>query len=203
MRIGVIVEGLGEVEAFRLLLPKIQTANEVICTPLRADLQPKANSNVIARSASSAVKLFRSRKVDLIIVLIDREDHPNLPIFAMEIKNSLAKMYGGSFEVIVKDRQIENWLIADIQALKDSPKRFKITSAFEKAVTPNKADTIKSPHHLLEGICIKKSYNKGLDPKIIMAKQRPEYIAKHSRSFRRLLRIIGEPNYSNQSKEPA
>ncbi len=85
-RVGVIVEGSGEVPAFKCLLPKIQTPFELLEQPLRADMQPKATPAQVATSAKAAVIYFLRRNVELIVVLIDNEDHPNPPEFAAQLK---------------------------------------------------------------------------------------------------------------------
>lgn len=203
MKIGIIVEGQGEVLALKTLLPKITTTNQFINSPLRADLQPKASTQIIARSAHAVVAIFQKRAVEKIVVLIDREDRERPETFCRELKQAFLSMYKGiDFEIVIKNRQIENWLLADIDALKANNGRFNVTENIKRAVQPNKADNISKPCNLLETACIKKSYHKGNDPKIIMEKQCPRRVALHSRSFRRFLRVIGDPQYSTQSKNP-
>jgi hypothetical protein len=201
-RIGIIVEGNGEVPAFKALIPKLTTAAEVLATPVRADLQPKAAPNQVAASAKAAVNYLIGRQVDMVIVLIDREDNPNAAAFAATLTTAFSDRYPGiGFEVVVKDRSVENWLVADIDALRAQPKRFKVTSAEIKRVVPNKADG-QDAEWLLNKMALKFEYDKGGDPSRIAGHQDPRRAGQNSRSFRRFLRVIGDPIYAKQSRIP-
>jgi len=203
MKIGVIVEGMGEVLAFQKLIPKIKTPHVLLHTPLRADMQPRATELVIARQAEAAVARFVSQQVDLILILIDSEGSTCPLSFPIALKKAFVALYGKpNFEVVLKDRAIENWLIADIDALKKSPGRFKVTSAFANQVSPNKADAVSQPCELLNSIILKGSYRKGKDPETIMKYQEPLRVATNSRSFRKFLSVVGCPSYSGQSRRP-
>ena len=203
MKIGVIVEGMGEVNAFKKLIPKIKTPHVLLHTPLRADMQPRATVHVIARQAEAVVKRFFSQNVDMILILIDSEGTSCPNTFPLLLKNAFVALYGKpNFEVVLKDRAIENWLIADIDALKKSPARFKVTSAFANQVVPNKADAVGQPCELLSSIVHKGGYLKGSDPETIMKHQDPLKVATNSRSFRKFLRVVGCPTYSGQSRSP-
>ncbi len=202
-RVGVIVEGSGEVPAFKCLLPKIQTPFELLEQPLRADMQPKATPTQVAASAKAAVSYFIRRNVDLIIILIDNEDHQNPPKFAALLNAAFSNRYPNLiFEVVVKNTCIENWLIADIDAIKAQPKRFRLTDAVIRQISPNKSDHVDA-QSLLSKIAIKFDYEKGNDPTRITRLQDPIRVASNSRSFRRFLRVLEVPLYKNQSKTPA
>ncbi len=202
MRIGLIVEGLGEPAAFAELLPKISTPHEILRRPVRADLQPRATYTTIARSAQTAVRYLRGRAVDLVVVLIDSETELCPENFAVGIRDVFVEMYGGLFEVVAKHRMFENWLIADAEALQHQPARFSVSSNFRSAVAPNRADTVSRPLRLIGSICEKKDYHKSDDPIRIMRHQDPLRVAANSRSFRRLLRVLGCPQYAAQSRNP-
>lgn len=202
--IGVIVEGDGEIDAISELLKKVDSQFEIKHNPLRADLQPKATSKVIARSARAQILLWESRGVDLIVVLIDREDHDCPCRFASELEVAFHDMYaktGISFKVVVKNRMIENWLVADVEALKQMRARFSISQKFERAVS-GKADDVEKALDLLDGAVVKGSYHKGNDPLAICKNQDVLRASKNSRSYRRFLRVLGCVQYSNQSKLP-
>ncbi len=203
MRIGVIVEGMGEVLAFQKLIPKIQTPHVLLHTPLRADMQPRATEHVIARQAEAAVAKFVNQNVDMILILIDSEGTSCPHTFPLLLKNAFETLYGEpKFEVVLKDRAIENWLIADIDALKKSPARFNVTNAFVNQVAPNRADAVGKPCELLNSIVHKGDYRKGRDPETIMKHQDPLRVATNSRSFRKFLRVVGCPTYGGQSRKP-
>lgn len=200
-----IVEGEGEIFALEKLVSRVKLTNSIIQRPLRADLQPKATSEVIARSAARQVQLCVSRGVNRVVVLIDRENSPCPVAFCKEIEDAFNKIYakcGLDFRVVVKDRMIENWLISDVSALRQMSARFQVTQAFERAVSPDKADTVESPVQLLNSIAKKIQYRKGSDPLAICERQDPLRVAGNSRSFRKFLREIGVVEYGSQSKHP-
>lgn len=202
-RIGIIVEGNGEVPAFKRLIPKIHSDSEVLCQPVRADLQPKSTPAQVATSAKAAVTYLLGRGVDLVVVLIDRETNPSAPGFAAVLKTAFANRYPHvSFEIVVKDSCVENWLIADTDALRAQPKRFQLSTGVINQVVPNKADNIDA-QKLLNRIAVKFEYDKGSDPARIATHQDPRKAAENSRSFRRFLRVLGDQLYAMQSKNPA
>lgn len=204
-KVGVIVEGEGEIKAIENIIKKLKLKNEIIRQPLRADLQPKATPEVIAKSAESRVKLCKNRGVKKIVVLIDKEDHPCAVRLAASIEGAFKKIYAGmelDFSVVVKNSMIENWLIADPSAFKKMPAKFKVTAAFENAVSNDKADNIVNPVEIINKIIIKNEYSKGSDPSSIMEKQDPLIAAENSRSYRKFLREIGCVVFAGQSKKP-
>src|SRR5687767_13420737 len=103
-RIGLIVEGIGEVPAFKVLIPKLSTPCEILGQPVRADLQPKAAPAQVAASAKTAIAYLLRRNVELVVVLIDREDHGSAPGLAKALNAAFAARYKGiNIEVVVKD----------------------------------------------------------------------------------------------------
>lgn len=201
-RVGIIVEGNGEVPAFKYLIPKLQSPFEILSQPLRADMQPKGTPAQVAISAKAAIAYFIRRNVDLVVVLIDNEDNPSASAFATQLKTAFSARYlDVAFEVVVKNSCIENWLIADIDAIKAQPKRFAMTDAVSRQVAPNKSDRVDA-QALLNKIAIRFEYDKGCDPTRIARLQDPYKIASNSRSFRRLLRVLENPRYIGQSRNP-
>lgn len=204
MIIGVIVEGAGEIDAIEQILIKIQSNHDIKKTPLRADLQPKATPRVIARSARSQVMLWEKRGADCIVILIDREDHDCPVDFAKNLHAAFNDMYsntGIEFRIVIKDKKIENWLIADIEALRKIPGRFEISLKFERSIL-GKADNIGDAVSLINTATGKKRYHKGEDPTLICRHQDPLRASKNSRSYRKFLRELGCSDYVTQSKLP-
>ncbi len=166
-------------------------------------MQPKSEPGQIAGKAIKKVKIQRDRGADLIVVLIDREDRKECPTeFADQLKRAFAKRGYDAVNVVVKNRTFENWLIADVEALKQLPGRFKVTKTFERTVSPNKADNVGDAEALLNKIGVKQRYHKRRDAVRITAVQETLNIAKNSRSFRRFLHVVGHPQYLSQSKRP-
>ncbi|MCH8961998.1 MAG: DUF4276 family protein, partial [Bacteroidetes bacterium] len=104
--------------------------------------------------------------------------------------------------VVVKNHSFENWLIADVKALRSLRGRFKVTRSFEKKVIPNKADHVADAEGLLNTIAVKRPYHKRRDAVHVTAVQEALEMARNSRSFRRFLRDVGHPQYLSQSKRP-
>lgn len=202
-RVGIIVEGNGEVPAFKCLIPKLQSPFEILTQPVRADMQPKATPTQVAASAKAAMAYFARRNVDLVVVLIDNEDNPSASNFAAQLRVAFIARYAGvTIEVVVKNSCVENWLIADIDAFKAQPQRFRLTDAIAKQVAPDKSDRVDA-QTLLNKMAIKFEYDKGADPTKIARHQEPHKVAKNSRSFRRFLRVLNDPVYRDQSRNPA
>jgi len=122
--------------------------------------------------------------------------------FAAEILAGLRdKVEDGDVAVVVKNRMFENWLIADLGALKKQRGRYAVSKAAAKKVESNKADNVDATPLLKQ--CCKSDYRKVQDAKKILAHADPGVIGLHSRSFRRMLRCIRDPQYTDQSRQPA
>lgn len=104
--------------------------------------------------------------------------------------------------VVMKARMFENWLVADVDALKKKSGRFKVTSAHESRIVPNKADSVDAVR-ILKNAAIKSPYHKINDAVSLMAVFDPYKGAANSRSLRRLLRLLECQHYLEQSKMPA
>lgn len=203
MKYGIVVDGDAEFHAFPKILPRIQSPN-VILAPIKADIQPKAPPGQIVRALKTRIPILRTRGAESIIVLLDREDRSECPGKWAEVVQALtakecADMVNGSLFVVLKNRKFENWLVADVHALRKMPKRFKFTDAIEKRIEVDKADSIDA-YKLLSTTAINESYDKVSDAVKIMNHADPLRIAQNSRSFRRLLRVLEVGVYTSQSK---
>lgn len=204
MKTALITEGEGEITAIETIIKKIGLT-DILQRPLHADLQPKANPKVIARSAKGAISLCETRGVGRVIILIDAEDNPDPASFVRNLEQAFHEIYYDKkikFCVVAKKIMIENWLISDVLALRQMTGRFDVTMAFERSVTPDKADSVTDPVALLNSIVKNKEYRKGTDPTAISLKFDPLRASRNSRSFRKFLREIGVIEYKKQSKFP-
>ncbi len=110
MRIGLVVDGQAEVFAVRELVNQLAIPHVQFLNPIYADMQPKATPHQIARSALNKCQIHLARNVELIVVLIDREDRGDCPSrFAANIRAAFVRLGLASIEVVVKDRKFENW----------------------------------------------------------------------------------------------
>lgn len=202
MKVGIVSEGQSEVGALPCLYPRLQPScpGMQILRPLFVGFAPTAPPGAIARACLSRVEQLRSKGVDCVIVLTDREQRPECPgSFASSIEEALRVLTPVAVHVVVKNRCFENWLVADVDALRQQPARFEVSSAVIDAVQPDKADNVDGLK-LLKQVTKGKAYSKVEDSRRICQKADPMRIAKQSRSFRRFLRCLGHQAFQDQSR---
>jgi len=202
MKYGVVVEGVSEFASFDRIYGQLrdQTGNQFL-KPLKADIQPGAPVGVVVRQCIKWVRQMHERGADHVVVLLDRERRGGCPgVAARSIEAGLAAA-DLQASVVLKNRMYENWLLADIDALKALSGRFSISKSTVRAVQPNKADNVDALQ-LLKRSVKNGSYEKVEDSKRILAKASVANIGLHSRSFRRFLRIAGDGTYGAQSLKP-
>ena len=205
MKIGIIVDGDAESQALVNLVAQCSGAKTQIIKPVYADIQPKASYKQIAAKAVDRIDFLRSKNASKIVLLIDREDWDKC---AVEIKkgleDALKELGHDNVAVVVKERKFENWLIADLTALRSMPGRFVLTKAFENQVRLDRADGVVDAEKLLNSVVASRTpeYHKRRDAQAITSKQDLLRLACNSRSFRRFLRLLGHSVYAKQSKIP-
>jgi uncharacterized protein DUF4276 len=204
MRIGVVVDGISEFASLGQLYPGLQLLSGAqLLQPVKADIQPYAPVGVIVRQCAPKVALFLARGADRVVVLIDREDRDSCAgTLATAIEQGIASRGHANVYVVLKSRAFENWVIADLAALRALPKRFVVSRATERAVQPNKADHVDAIG-LLKRSAQGDAYDKVKDSKSVLGKAEPDRIGQHSRSFRRFMHVVGCPKYELQSRLPA
>lgn len=205
MKCGLIVDGRAEREALPHLLRRIEGIAEVSHPLLYVDIQPTAPVPRIAREVAKHLATLRSRAVTRAIVLIDFEGNQNCPgDWGRSIGNLALRMArqcsGLELEVVVKHRKLENWLLSDPEALMTMPGRFEVSQNARSLIVPDKADRCDA-EPLLKRI-VRGDYRKREDAIRILAAMDPLRAAANSRSLRRLLRVLGHPGYSLQSRSP-
>jgi hypothetical protein len=201
MNVHLIVDGQSEFASLPALFDELHTLTGDRYRVVAFDIQPMAHSGTILRQCTAAVKQSLARGADRVVILIDREDRPDCPgLLATEVGAKLAAL-SDNIEIVIKNRAYENWVIADIDALRKLPRMFSVSKATARAVQPNKADSVAAGR-LLERARDGRHYDKVQDSRKVLAKARVENIAEHSRSFRRFLRCIGCPIYLDQSIAP-
>ena len=205
MKIGLLVDGDSEYYALPELLPRIATQHQVL-NPLRAPLQPLAPIGQIARVSADACGILLSRGVDRIVVLLDLESRNDCPGgFAQDIADAVnARVHTVRPEVdvlvVMKVRKLENWLVSDPQALRLNPGMFDLPQRFDRQVSPDRADNVDALALLRKWGRPQGSYDKVRGAIAICSRMQPHAAARNSRSFRRFLRVIGDPTYLDQSR---
>lgn len=205
MRVGVLVDGDAESQALRNLTRRITIPGVQVTDPIYAPMQPTATPERIVADAKERLEtLMAVRRVDKILVLIDHEHRTECPGDRAE---ALCKYFHAAgyplVSVVVKNRKLENWLVSDTSVFRRARGRYKLTTSFVNSVEPNKADNVVDAEALLNSIVIGCAYHKRKDAAQITALQNPATVALHSRSFRRLLRLLGQSSYQTQSRRPA
>ena len=204
MRIGVVVEGQSEFTA----LPQLR---EQLCLEtstgsvkiLRARYDPHARPERVVKACRSALRQLVGRRFDLAVVLIDRERQTKSPAaIAEELEAAFAAAeIGIPVAVVVKDRCFENWLVADLEALRRLTGRFEVSTGMVKAIEPDRADRADA-HRLLKVATKGDAYGKVDDARRILEKATITHMAQHSRSFRCFLARLGHPRLQNGSCKP-
>ena len=198
-----IVEGRAEFAALPEIYPALSSEIDcVLLGPAFAPAHPTAPPNVIARACRGAIKVLEQKRADHIVVLLDLEDCPSCAgERAQLIERELSQLTGLRVSVVLKHRAFENWLIADVEAVRAISGRFVISKAAERKVSPNKADHVDGYAWL--SAASGRRYEKVDDARRILSRSSVGRIASNSRSFRRFMRVLDHPAYQLQSARPA
>jgi hypothetical protein len=167
---------------------------------LHACYDPHGRPQRVVKGCRGAVKQLAGRKFDLAVVLIDRESQAKNPA---EIARVLEAAFSSAdlgipVAVVVKDRCFENWLVADLAALRKLNARFQVSTAMTNAVEPNRADRADASK-LLKKAAKGDAYGKVGDARRILEKATVAHMADHSRSFRCFLARLGHPRLQSGS----
>jgi len=200
VKVGLVVDGDSELFALPILLRSIKGAHRVVKT-VKADIQPYSKPQNIARKVMRQLPLLRELGVQIVVVLLDRENNAACcGQWSAEIRDaviSLAKDFGFlEFRVVLKNRTFENWLIADQESLLSQKSRFNWKRLNGEVDELNARD-------LLNKAAIGAAYHKSRDSVRIMRLAVPDRIGFQSRSFRKLLGILGCAEYKTQTRKAA
>jgi len=211
MRIGLIVEGEAEFRSLPQFLRRLEIEHETVGRPLLARVHPLATKARIVAAIASGLTVLKGKRADMALVLLDRETREDCPgDWAQRLESMLNRAYARlgfqRIAVVVKDRCFENWLISDPDALATLKGRFKVSNTKRHKIEPNKADNVTDAQGFLEA-AVKtarknESYNKIQDAVRMLDRADPLRMAANSRSFRRLLRLLGHAAFRGQSKRP-
>src|SRR5262249_5582302 len=146
VRIGLLVDGHAEMVGLPGLFPRINTPHQIL-RPLRCDIQPIAPPAQMALAASKQFPILLKWRVDRIVLLIDKETRQECTVeLVREIERlaraRLAKLtHRIGLEVVLKVSKLENWLVADPQALHELPKLVENSAQIAKQVK-GRADAV-------------------------------------------------------------
>lgn len=199
---AVVTEGDGEFKALPALFDQFREANEnlELIRITKLSVQPDGPVEKIKRQCEKLAPLFTAKRVDEVILVLDREQQGDAAgVVAQRIESAVAGILPMRLRVVLKDRTFENWVIADVDALATMPARFEVTPALRRAVTPNKADRVAALE-LIKKASRSGNYDKIQDAERVLKHARVEHIGANSRSFRHLLHILQHPLYANGCK---
>lgn len=205
MRIGIVVDGDSEYRSLPAILSRIRRpCGHDFLGPTVMRASPLAPIGVLGKACSSPIRVLAGRGAHRIVVVLDRETRDECPgDFASQVANEAAQASGfGALSVAVKNRKYENWLIADIDALRRQRARFTVSLRQEARVRPDKADSVSDAVEYLRSCALGRSYDKVADSVRITRLIDPMEMARNSRSFRRFLRLLNHPTYIQQSIRP-
>jgi hypothetical protein len=206
MKTAVIVEGVGEYKGLPHVIEKLRNRSKnTHLRPVRIAVSPNSPPAKIARECVKAMKVASALGATRAVLLIDREQVQRCPgEIASELEAEIERQYGSSLpvSVVIKDRSFENWLIADLQALRSQPARYSIKNSHVGKVEPNKADGCAALK-LLNSAALKDPFHKIDDAARICERMDVSAAARNSRSFRHFLHVMGDPEYGKQCRRPA
>jgi hypothetical protein len=207
VKVALIVDGLGEVAALPILYSRIRTTHALLKPVHERRLQPLARPEQIASIVARRCEVLADQGVDLIVVLLDRETRDECPgAFASRLQAMIVQQIRfGSFNVavVLKNRRLENWLVADLECLNRAPRLFADRHRVVQSVPVGNADGVEDAFDILQRACGPRGrYNKVEGAKAICTHLDPGRAALNSRSFRRFLRVLEDSRYLDQSRLP-
>lgn len=198
MKIGLLVDGQAEYRALPHLLSRLGAPHQVLEPPLFCDIQPFASPAQMALAASKRFSTLLAKRADLIVILIDKETRPDCTVELVqaverEARRRLKDLSSTvDLQVVFKVAMFENWLVADPQALARLPGLFEHVERIERQVSSGRADSVNA-EDLLKACSKQRGYHK-VDGAVAICKGLdPVRAAGNSRSFRKLLKVLGCP----------
>lgn len=208
-RIAVLVDGESEQALGYLNQALAKETGNTFIKPVVMGVNGMSRPERIAAACLNRVQIIESRvgNLDKILVLLDREANSMCPGLLHEIVENainlkMERLGGRDVSVVIKNVKFENWLIADVRALRGLVGRFQLSKGQLQAIAPNRADTVADAEALLKAAAKRPGYHKTRDAAEIMKRADAMRIAANSRSFRRYLRCVSYPAYKDQSRDP-
>lgn len=176
--------------------------------PISSKCSTTVEINRISQEISNAINNnLRTSNSTNIIVLIDFERlQKKLNICPGDISNKIINAisqksftkYVENISIVFKVQKLENWLLSDKEAVRSIISENIYNEKFN-TLSLEKIDELNA----LKIIDTIWPNNKHHFAKRIVENLDPLRMAQNSRSFRRYLRVLGHPDYKDQSKDPA
>lgn len=197
MKIGVLVDGDAEFYALPHVLPRLGSPHQIL-KPLRCDIQPFASPAQMALAASKRFSILLAKGAESIVILIDKETRPDCTVELVQAVEREARARLRDFsstvvlQVVFKVSMFENWLAADPATLSGLSGMFEHVERIERQVSGGRADSVNALD-LLKACSKKRSFDKVSGAVAICKGLDPIRAAGNSRSFRKLLKVLGCP----------
>lgn len=205
MKIAIVSEGESEFYSFCKLYDQLQsvTGNQFL-KPLKVNVDPQAPAKVIARAVSKIDPIV-VRKLGgdgFAVVVLDLEKNSVRPGSRSRQVQTAIDALGleATYVVVHKVTTFENWLISDVDAVAGLAE-FNVGAGARREVEPDKADKVPAIDWLRK-VAVK-GYHKTKHSSRIADRADVATMCRNSRSFRRFMRVIGDPSYASQSARPA
>lgn len=194
-RIAIVTEGDSEVASLPLLREQLEhrTHNQIV-GHFKVAVPPDAAVAVVGRACAKLIRVAEAKRPDRVVFVLDRETQQECPggiaaSITAEIRRHCAF---DDIRVVLKNQVYENWLLADLEALRAQPARFVVSHTLVGAVEPNRADSAQALR-LIKSAVVSGHYDKVADSKRIMSRADVTRALLHSRSFRHFLHALGDP----------
>jgi len=204
VKIGLLVDDQGGQKAFNNIRQTLTTPPNQLVGVVHVNLHPLAQPGKIVHVASKKLDILRAKGAVRCILALNHETRPECPAaFSSNLQNLFHDRGHQDVSVVVKNWCLENWLVADIDALAAMKGHFdeKRIASIKSAISPDKADNVDALQ-LLKDAARKQAYHKTNDPQRIMQHYDVLRAARNSRSLRRLLHLAGHQAYADQSRKP-
>lgn len=205
MNVVILTEGASEFKSLPVLFSQINsklTHGLRVVDILKINATPHAPLPQVAASCKGLLAIA-ARKADMVVVVLDRETQMECcGQIAHALEQRLSRMVDVEVRVTLKNRMYENWLIADVEALRAHPRRYAVTDGLVRQIAPNKADHLDALA-VLKRIVVSGQYDKMRDSSVICRSAQIERIAENSRSFRHFLHVLRHEEYKHQCRAVA
>lgn len=191
MKIGFLTEGRGEVPALPKLFAELKSMASIpvqYLHPVFVDVSPDAPAKLIARGVKPRLDALVGRGANKLVLVLDRESVKiSAAKRAAEISTALTQHCTHNVCVIIKDRCIENWLIADPQAYRKQ--RALFPNAARIRYPSGRADN-QDAEALIKAAIVNGNYDKMRHPEKILSKSSPAVMALNSKSFAQFVSVV-------------